>query len=72
MAMVAVNLWHNGLSIDHMLQRVHYNAGGYVPPSLLGWTNITDNIPLLSEEEVFNRDEIGYNNKQLMLRQEQK
>lgn len=55
-----------------MLQRVDYDAGGYVSSLLPGSKNVTDNIPRLSADEVFYEGKVGDKDKQHILSLEQK
>lgn len=49
---MAVHFWREGKPTSQMLNMVNYQAGGEVPSSLPGWTNVMTNLPRLEPKEV--------------------
>ena len=54
------------------MEKLDYNAGGFIPSTLPGWTDTIDNIPRIPASEIIYRPELLENGKAGRIRPEQK
>ena len=72
MGEIAVRFWKKGLTKKKMMEKLDYNAGGFIPSTLPGWTDTIDNIPRIPASEIIYRPELLENGKAGRIRPEQK